>query len=53
MNNGICYVIGAGTDYGLDFCPDKGDFVIAADGGFSCLEKPVLFLSCCRIRRKP
>ena len=39
MNNGICYVIGAGTDYGLDFCPEKGDFVIAADGGFSCLEK--------------
>lgn len=34
MNNGICYVIGAGTDYGLDFCPDKGDFVIAADGDF-------------------
>lgn len=25
-------------DYGLDFCPGSGDFVIAADGGLRCLE---------------
>lgn len=39
MKNGICYVVGAGTNYGLDFCPGKEDFVIAADGGLRHLEE--------------
>ncbi len=33
MKNGICYVVGAGENYGLDFCPTTDDFVIAADAG--------------------
>lgn len=33
QNGGICYIIGAGEDYGLDFTPQEGDLVIAADGG--------------------
>lgn len=37
--NGICYIIGAGENYGLDFVPKKGDFVIAADGGLKYLEE--------------
>ncbi len=39
MKNGICYVVGAGMNYGLDFCPGAGDLVIAADGGLCYLEK--------------
>ena len=38
MKNGICYVVGAGTNYGLDFCPGAEDYVIAADAGFRYLE---------------
>ena len=38
MKNGICYVVGAGTNYGLDFCPGEDDFVIAADAGLRYLE---------------
>ena len=30
----ICYIVGAGEDYGLDFQPKAGDLVIAADGGY-------------------
>lgn len=36
---GICYVIGAGDNYGLDFWPEGGDYVIAVDGGFGALEE--------------
>ena len=39
MNKSICYIVGAGEDYGLDFTPSLGDFVIAADGGFDHLHK--------------
>ena len=34
---GVCYIIGAGEDCGLDFLPGADDFVIAADGGYSRL----------------
>lgn len=39
MKQGICYVVGAGGDYGLDFTPGAEDYVIAADAGFVVLEK--------------
>lgn len=39
MKNGICYVIGAGEDDGLDFHPAAEDFVIAADAGICHLER--------------
>lgn len=39
MKNGICYVVGAGISYGLDFCPGAEDLVIAADAGLCHLEK--------------
>lgn len=38
MNTGICYIVGAGENYGLDFIPEKDDFVIAADAGFRYLQ---------------
>lgn len=38
MTNKICYVIGAGEVYGLDFSPAACDFVIAADAGLRYLE---------------
>ena len=38
MNN-ICYIVGAGEDCGLAFCPKQGDLVIAADGGYEKLKK--------------
>lgn len=34
---GICYIIGAGEDCGMDFVPTKEDLVIAADGGYAKL----------------
>jgi thiamine pyrophosphokinase len=37
-----CYIVGAGENYGLDFAPVPGDFVIAVDGGFSYL-RPAAF----------
>ena len=37
MKTGICYIVGAGENYGLDFIPEKEDFVIAADAGFRYL----------------
>ena len=37
MKQGICYVIGAGENHGLDFFPQPEDYVIAADGGFAYL----------------
>ncbi len=39
MKNRICYVIGAGENYELDFVKQNGDFIIAADGGLNHLEK--------------
>ena len=36
---GICYVVGAGEAYGIDFNPCADDFVIAADAGFQVLEQ--------------
>lgn len=38
MEKGICYVIGAGENHGLDFAPSEDDFVIAVDGGLAYLE---------------
>lgn len=38
MNTGICYIVGAGENYGLDFVLKKEDFVIAADAGFRHLQ---------------
>lgn len=34
MNTGICYIVGAGEVFGLDFHPAQQDMVIAADGGY-------------------
>ena len=39
MNNSICYIVGAGDNYGLDFTPTSNDFVIAADAGIRYLEQ--------------
>lgn len=35
MNTKICYIVGAGSDYGLGFTPVEGDLLIAADGGYA------------------
>lgn len=34
MNTGICYIVGAGEIFSLDFQPTEQDIVIAADGGY-------------------
>ena len=39
MKERICYVVGAGENFGLDFRPVTGDFVIAADAGLHYLEE--------------
>ena len=39
MKDKICYVVGAGENYGLDFQPVTGDLVIAVDAGLRYLEK--------------
>lgn len=39
MKKNICYIVGAGENYGLDFSPAEGDFVIAADAGLRLLEE--------------
>ena len=39
MTNNICYIIGAGENYGLDFKPSSNDYVIAADAGLHYLEQ--------------
>ena len=33
----VCYIVGAGENYGLDFIPDEGDYIIAVDGGYQYL----------------
>lgn len=39
MRQGICYITGAGSNYGLDFTPSAEDCVIAVDGGLRYLEE--------------
>jgi len=39
MREGICYVVGAGENYGIDFKPTGKDMVIAADAGLDYLQK--------------
>lgn len=39
MEKGICYVVGAGENYGIDFVPTPKDIVIAADAGLKYLEE--------------
>lgn len=36
---GICYIVGAGENYGVQISPRADDFVIAADAGFQVLEQ--------------
>ena len=39
---GVCYIVGAGSFYGLHTRPGPGDLVIAADGGYAyCQEAGV------------
>jgi thiamine pyrophosphokinase len=39
MKNKICYVVGAGENYGLDFALCSSDMLIAADAGLRYIEK--------------
>lgn len=39
MKTGICYVIGAGENHGLDFVRTGDDYVIAVDGGLRYLDE--------------
>ena len=39
MNDGICYIVGAGDNHGLDFSATESDLVIAADGGLAYLRE--------------
>lgn len=39
MKEKVCYIVGAGKNYGLDFSPHSGDLVIAADAGLNYLEQ--------------
>lgn len=34
-----CYIFGAGSFYGLTGCPQPGDYVIAADGGWKACQQ--------------
>ncbi len=38
MGAPICYIVGAGEDYGLDFLPRTEDMVIAADAGYRIVQ---------------
>lgn len=37
--SGICYIVGAGENDGMEFTPLADDFVIAADAGFQALKQ--------------
>jgi len=39
MKKKICYIVGAGSVAGVRLRPEAGDYVIAADGGFSHLQR--------------
>ena len=39
MKKGICYIVGAGDWFEMDFRPAENDFVIAADAGLRYLEQ--------------
>ena len=39
MDKKICYIVGAGENVGLSFKLNRGDYVIAADGGLEHLER--------------
>ena len=39
MQRPVCYIVGAGEDYGLTFTPGPDDLVIAADGGYARLRQ--------------
>ena len=39
MEQGICYLVGAGENTGLDFVPRANDYVIAIDAGLRYLEE--------------
>lgn len=39
MKAGVCYIVGAGENYGLDILPGEEDFVIAVDAGYRLLEE--------------
>ena len=39
MKENICYIVGAGEPCKMDFEPQQGDYVIAADGGLKYLEE--------------
>lgn len=39
MKDRICYIVGAGENYGLNFTPSANDYVIAADAGIRYLEE--------------
>ena len=39
MRQGICYIVGAGDWFEMDFRPAENDFVIAADAGLRYLEQ--------------
>ena len=38
IKQGICYIVGAGNTEGISFTPQEDDYVIAADGGYECLQ---------------
>ena len=39
MKAGICYIVGAGENYGLEIRPNEDDFVVAVDAGYRLLEE--------------
>ena len=39
MQTGICHIVGAGENYGINFEPGTKDLVIAVDAGFRLLEQ--------------